>query len=86
MLCRVSNREAGQYWTQFTVMKLRRLEFVTYTMQNFLHLISRTIAVASSVDKVGVIASEPVAYAFIEMVDLSLDISTTRSKRNNDNK
>jgi hypothetical protein len=36
---RVSNREAGQHWTQVIVMKLGKLEFVRYTMQNFLHLI-----------------------------------------------
>jgi hypothetical protein len=53
-------------------MKLGTLEFVIYTVQNFLHLIfSRTIAVPSSVDKVGVIALEPVVYAFIERVSLS---------------
>ena len=44
------------------------------------------IAVASSVDNVGVIVSGPVAYAFIETVTLSLDISTTQSERSNNNK
>jgi hypothetical protein len=65
-------------------MKLGTIEFAIYTAQNFLHLIYRTVAVESSVDKVGVIASEPVAYAFIKTI--SLDISTTQSKQNNDYK
>ena len=46
-------------------------------------LFSRTIVVASSVGKVGVKPSESLAYAFIETL-ISLDISTTQSKRNND--
>jgi hypothetical protein len=68
---RVCNREADQSWTQVIVMKLGTLEFAIYTVQNFLHLIFRNDCVVSSVDKVGVIASEPVAYAFIETVSLS---------------
>jgi hypothetical protein len=51
-------------------MKLGTLEFAIYTVQNFLHLIFQYGCVASSVDKVGVIASEPVAYAFIETLSL----------------
>jgi hypothetical protein len=42
------------------------------------------VALASSVDKVGVTRSEPIAYAFRENV--SLDISTTQSNENNNNK
>jgi hypothetical protein len=42
------------------------------------------IALASSVDKVGVIPSEHSAYAFTGAV--SLDVSTTQSKWNNNNK
>ena len=52
-------------------MKLGTLEFAIYTVQNFLRLLfSSTVAVASSVDKVRVTASEPVAYAFIETLSL----------------
>lgn len=52
-------------------MKLGTLEFVIYIQCRIsCTLFSRTVAVASSVDKVGVIASEPVAYAFIETPSL----------------
>jgi hypothetical protein len=46
-------------------------------------LFSRTTALVSSVDKIGVILSEHIAYAFTETV--SPAVSTTQSKRNNNN-
>jgi hypothetical protein len=60
------------------VMKLATFECAIYTVQNFSHLIFRNDCTCVSVDKVGVIGSEPIAYAFTESV--SLDISITQSK------
>lgn len=51
-----------------------------YTVQNFSHLIFRNDCTCVSVDKVGVIGSEPIAYAFTESVSLDISI-TQKSKR-----
>jgi hypothetical protein len=51
-------------------MKLGTIEFAICTAQNFCTLFYRTVAVESSVDKVGAIASEPVAYACIKTLSL----------------
>jgi hypothetical protein len=61
------------------VMKLGTFECAIHAVQNFSHLIFTNDCTCVSVDKVGVIGSEPIAYAFTESV--SLDITITQSKR-----
>lgn len=55
-------------------MKLGTFECAIYTVQNFSHLIFRNDCTCVSVDKVGVIGSEPIAYAFTESVSLDISI------------
>ena len=61
-------------------MKLGTFECAIYTVQNFSHLIFRNGCTCVSVDKVGVIGSEPIASAFIESVSLDISIRQ-KSKR-----
>ncbi len=60
-------------------MKLGTFECAIYTVQSFSQLIFTNDCTCVSVDKAGVIRSEPIAYAFTESE--SLDISITQSKR-----
>lgn len=55
-------------------MKLGTFECAIYTVQNFSHLIFRNDCTCVSVDKVGVIGSEPIVSAFTESVSLDISI------------
>ena len=58
---RVCNREADQSWTQVIVMKLGTLQCAIYRVGLLVPCFPERLRLASSIDKVGVIASEPVA-------------------------
>jgi hypothetical protein len=66
-------------------MKLGTLQYAIYRAGFLAPYFPERLRLASSIDKIGVIASEPVAYAFIETVSLDI-FTTTQSKRNNNNK
>ena len=65
-------------------MKLGALQCAIYGAGFLAPYFPERLPLASSIDKIGFIASEPVAYAFIGAVFLDI-FATAQSKRNNNN-